>query len=155
MTPDELRACIVFANGIDPRIQMTAPNAQLWGRVIGHKTALKVTVATQVYYERPRINGREHPAIDPATIKRIIFDEDNRAQAMANAQTAIPFKRPTGTWRDRNPELWDQLYVKGREDHRADLDHRGIPLQAHQQGAAVFTIPKPAGVDLSHQKDAA
>ncbi|MGL3805868.1 hypothetical protein ACSYDW_07185 [Paeniglutamicibacter sp. R2-26] len=155
MTPEELRACIVYANGIDPRIQMTAPNAQLWGRVVGDKTALEVTVATQVYYERPRLNGREHPPIDPATIKRIIFDEDNRAQAMANAQTAIPFKRPTGTWRDRNPGLWDQLYAKGRDEHRADLQRRGIPLQPHQQPPAVFTIPKPAGADLSAQQDAA
>lgn len=94
MTPDEIRACITYANGIDPRIQMTAPNAQLWGRALGEKQAVEVTAAIQVYYERPWTSSfGKRPAVEVADIKRIIYDEKNRQIAVQSALEAGPVAR--------------------------------------------------------------
>ncbi|MGP9528170.1 hypothetical protein [Glutamicibacter sp. AOP5-A2-18] len=115
MSPEELRACITFANGIDPRVQMTAPNAQLWGRTIGNKTSLEVTTAIQVYYERPRINGKEHPAIDPASVRKIINEEYDREIARQRALEPPKGKAPNPlSWRQRNPDRWDKHYTEGQ-----------------------------------------
>lgn len=134
MTPEELRACITFANGIDPRVQMTAPNAQLWGRTIGHKAALEVTTAIQVYYERPRINGREHPVIDPTSVRRIINEETETATARQRSLEPPLNKAATPEhFRRRNPKKYDQLFAQAGLDHIRDLEARGIKLHSWQE----------------------
>lgn len=123
MTPEELRACITFANGIDPRVQMTAPNAQLWGRTLGRKTALEVTTAIQVYYERPRINGREHPVIDATSVRRIINEETETETARQRALEPPKNKAPNPlSWRQRNPELWDKHYAAGQQQFQESIN---------------------------------
>lgn len=140
MKAEELRACITYANGIDPRVQMTSPNAELWGKTVGHKNALEVTTAIQVYYQRPRINDREHPVIDPTSIRRIINSEWEREAAHQRAIAPKATKHPTQTFRQRNPSEWDRLVAKGRDDHIEDLQSRGIPLTVDQatRGVAPF-----------------
>lgn len=134
MTPEELRAAITYANGIDPRVQMTGPNADLWGRAIGHKLAIEVKTAILVYYERYPVSGRENPPISAPMVRKIINDEDARAQAQESAHRALPAPRANPmSWRSRNPDEWDRLVAKGRDDHRADLIARGIPLTDWQQ----------------------
>ena len=129
MTPEEMRACITFANGIDPRVQMTAPNAQLWGRTVGHRKAAEVVAAIQVYYERPRINGREHPTVDPTSVRRIINEEYEREAARQRALEPPKGKAPSPmTFRRRNPEEWDRLVRKGAEDRYNELTRRGIKV---------------------------
>lgn len=129
MTPEELRACVTFANGIDPRVQMTAPNAQLWGRTVGHREAAEVVAAIQVYYERPRINGKEHPTIDPASVRRIINDEYEREVARKRALEPPKGKAPNPmSWRQRNPEEWDRLMRQGAEDRYNELTRSGIKV---------------------------
>lgn len=93
MTIDEIRGCIIYANGIDPRVQMTAPNRDLWFRILGEKLVAEVTTATLVYYERPHPAGRERPPIDATSIKRIIYDEKNRQVAVQSALEAGPVAR--------------------------------------------------------------
>lgn len=132
MTPEELRAAITYANGIDPRIQMNVPTAELWGRTVGHKLAIEVKTAILVYYERYPANGRENPPVSAAMVRRIISDEDTRAQAMQSAQAALPPARSPITFRERNPEKWDELMAKGRDDRRAELARRGTPLTQFQ-----------------------
>lgn len=130
MSPEELRACITFANGIDPRVQMTAPNAQLWGRTVGHKQAIEVTTAIQVYYERPRINGREHPVIDPTSVRRIINEETDAAVARQRALEPPKGKAPSPvSFRQRDPAQWDALVRQGAEDRYNELTRRGIPVE--------------------------
>lgn len=126
MSPDEMRACITYANGIDPRVQMTAPNAQLWGRVLADKQAIEVTTATLVYYERPHPGGRERPPIDPAAIKKIIYEETNRQTAVSTAKAALPPARNPNSYRSSDPERWDRMVARGREQYRSDLRNRGI-----------------------------
>lgn len=126
MTPDEIRACITYANGIDPRVQMTAPNAQLWGRVLGDKQAIEVTTATLVYYERQNLTNRDRPPIEPSAIKKIIFEETDRGKAAQSAITAAPVIRNPNSFRTTDPERWDRLVAEGRDRHRADLRARGI-----------------------------
>ena len=130
MTPDEMRACITYANGIDPRVQMTAPNAQLWGRVVGAKSAAEVVAAIQVYYERPRLNGREHPTIDPASVKRIIAEETGRQSAVESAAKALPPARNPNSFRQRDPERWDALVAQGAAEYKAGLRARGMEPHA-------------------------
>lgn len=128
MTPEELRMAITYANGIDPRIQMNVPTAELWGRTVGHKRFIEVKTAILVYYERYPANGRENPPISAATVRKIIADEDARAQAQQSAQMAIAPTRTPGSYRERNAEEWDRLVTQGRETHREQLRRLNIPL---------------------------
>lgn len=137
MTPEELRAAVTYANGIDPRIQMNVPTAELWGRTVGHKRFIEVKTAILVYYERYPTNGRENPPVSAAMVRRIISDEDTRAAAMQSAQQAIAPTRTPGSYRERNPEKWDALVAKGRDDHRANLARMGIPLTEWQLSATL------------------
>ena len=128
MTPEELRAAITYANGIDPRVQMTGPNADLWGRTVGHKLAIEVKTAILVYYERYPASGRENPPITAPMVRKIINDEDARAQAQESAHRALPPARNPNSWRERYPDEWARLVIQGRDDRRAELAARGIPL---------------------------
>lgn len=144
MTPEEMRACITFANGIDPRVQMTAPNAQLWGRTVGHRQAAEVVAAIQVYYERPRINGREHPTVDPTSVRRIINEEYEREAARQRALEPPKGKAPSPmTFRQRNPEEWDRLVRKGAEDRYNELTRRGIKVNPPQHMRATLNEGGP------------
>lgn len=127
MTPDEIQACIVYANGIDPRVQMTGPNKDLWGRVLGQKLYIEVTTAIQVYYERQPPSSRDRPPVDPVAIKKIIFDETARHEAVATARAILPPTiRNPNSYRASDPERWDAQVARGRDQYRADLRARGI-----------------------------
>lgn len=144
LTPEDLRACIIYANGIDPRIQMNVPTAELWGRTVGHKLAIEVKTAILVYYERYPANGRENPPITAAMARKIISDEDARAEAMQSAQRALPPARNPSSYRSRNPKEWDRLVAAGRDDRRAELERRGIGLTQFQLDGdkpAAFNLP--------------
>lgn len=139
MTPDETRMAIMYANGIDPRVQMNGPTAELWGRSIGHKTPPEVKAAILVYYERYPATGRENPPITAPMVRRIIADEDTRAQAQQSAQKALPAARPPAGFRARDPKAWDALVAKGRDEQRQEWESRKIPLTDWQQAHK----PKP------------
>lgn len=144
MTPEEMRACITFANGIDPRVQMTSPNAQLWGRTVGHRQAAEVVAAIQVYYERPRINGREHPTVDPTSVRRIINEEYEREAARQRALEPPKGKAPSPmTFRQRNPDEWDRLVRKGAEDRYNELTRRGLQVNPPQHMRATLNEGGP------------
>lgn len=130
MSPEELRAAITYANGIDPRVQMTHPNAELWGRTIGHKEAVEVRTAILVYYERQHPSGRERPPIGAADIRKIIQEETTRAAAKTNAIEASKPTRTIGSFRAADPARWDALVAQGRDEYRADLKARGITPHA-------------------------
>lgn len=144
MTPLELRAAITYANGIDPRVQMTGPNADLWGRTIGHKTAAEAKAAIQVYYERPRINGREHPTIDPTSIRRIINEESDRAAAHTRALEPPPKHNNPTSYRQIDPQRWDALTKQGADAHKAALRKRGLEPHADTCTECQRTKPKTA-----------
>lgn len=131
MTPEELRAAITYANGIDPRVQMTGPNAELWGRAVGMYQAIEVKAAILVYYERPQPPNRERAPIDAASIRKIIQEETVRAEAQQRALEPPKNKAPhPKSFRERNPEEWDRLFQLGADQRRADLASRGIHLPA-------------------------
>lgn len=117
MTPEEVSACVAYANGIDPRVQMNTPSAQLWARVIGHRTAREVMAGIQVYYGRGRINGREHPPVDPTSIRRIINESYEREEARTRALEP-PRNRVMSpeSFRRRNPAEWDRLIEIGKQE---------------------------------------
>ncbi|WP_336715366.1 hypothetical protein [Arthrobacter sp. USHLN218] len=140
MTPEELRAAITYANGIDPRVQMTHPNAELWGRTVGHKEAAEVKAAILVYYERPHPSGRERPPVGAADIRKIIAEETERATAKNDAQKALPPARNPNSLRARDPERWDTLVAQGRDQYRAELRARGI--EPHAETCVECTRPR-------------
>lgn len=133
MNPEEVRMAVMYANGIDPRIQMNVPTAELWGRVVGHKSAAEVKAAILVYYERYPANGRENPPVSPAMVRKIIADEGDREQAQHDAQRALPSARPVATFRSRDPDAWDALKAKGRDEQREQWRRLNIPLTDWQQ----------------------
>lgn len=140
MTPDEIRACVAYANGIDPRVQMTPPNRDLWARVLRDKRYIEVTTATQVYYERLSTSQYGRRPVEPSDIKKIIYEETNRQGAVQSALEAAPRIKNPNNYRARNPELWEQLVAEGRDKHRAGLRSRGIT--PHAEGCPDCSRPR-------------
>jgi hypothetical protein len=134
MNADETRAAITWANQIDPLVQMNQPTLELWAKVLHGNTPAEVHAAITVYYERPYTGFGKRPPIEAPMIRRIVQQETERATAKASAVKALPrgSADPTASWRDRNPDEWDQLVAKGREDRRKDLERRGIPMMDWQ-----------------------
>lgn len=128
----EIQTCITLANGIDPRIQMNMPTRDLWLKVLHGREFAAIHAAIELYYERPAPPNRDRPTIDAPMIRKIIREETERAQAVQSAHKALPPARNPSSFRARNPEEWDRLMAKGRDDRRAELERRGIGLTQFQ-----------------------
>lgn len=129
----EITTAVTLANGIDPRIQMNTPTRDLWLKILVGKSFDAIHAAIELHYMRPAPPNRDRPAVDATIIRRIISEETERAQAVQSAQKALPAGvNDPSSYRARNPEQWDELYSKGRDDHRANLARLNIPLTAWQ-----------------------
>lgn len=131
MTPDETKASIIYANQIDPRVQMNDPTRDLWDRSLGKYSPAEVVAAIGVYYERPYTGFGQRPVIEPPTIRRIIQQETERMAAQQSALQA-PERAAIETrakreriQRTATPE-YQAAKLQGAVDHLADLEGRGI-----------------------------
>ncbi|MDI3330675.1 MAG: hypothetical protein QJR09_08065 [Micrococcus sp.] len=134
MNRKEITQALIYANGADERVPTTPANEDIWIRALTAYTYAEAKAAIQVYYERPFTGYGRRPHIEAHHVRRIIQQETERASAKASAVKALPrgSKDPTASWRERNPEEWDRLVAKGRDDRRADLARRGITLMDWQ-----------------------
>ncbi len=134
MNRDELNQAVIYANAIDEKVPTTPANVDVWTRALATYTLPEAKAAIAVYYERPYTGYGRRPHIEASNVRRVIQQETERITAQQSATRALPrgSKGPTASWRDRNPEEWDRLVAKGRDDRRKDLERRGIPLMDWQ-----------------------
>ena len=131
MEPTEVAQAMTYANQIDPRVQLTDANVDVWWEGLRNVTADSARWAIKTHYASSNANGEGAHVINPATIRRLITAELQRREAKQRAlepprnKVANPM-----SWRQRNPGEWDRLFAKGAQDHREDLARRGLLNQA-------------------------
>jgi hypothetical protein len=133
MTPEETAVLMTYANQIDARVQLTDASVDVWHAALTRIDFDAGRWGIQDYYATANPNdSRGLPAILPATLRHRVNAERDRRIAKQSATRALPPARTAHSWRARNPENWDHLVAKGRDDHRADLTRRGVALLPHQ-----------------------
>lgn len=128
MTPDEIAGAITYANQIDPRVQLTDANLEVWSVGLSAIKAQNVRWAINQHYANGNANGEGVHVVNPASIRRRITEAQNthdRQQRALEPPLNKAFK--VGDFRKRNPELWDELFQQGRESFYEDLNRKGIP----------------------------
>lgn len=118
--PDTV-AFLTWLSQHDARIQVTDAEVEIWQHTLTVIPTANVKAAALEFY---RISEKEKAT--PHTIRKLAIAERDRAAAKKSAleppKTTI--KNPL-SYRQRNPELWDQLVTKGAADRRANLIRRG------------------------------
>lgn len=128
MTPEEIAAAITYANQIDPRVQMTDANLEVWSVGLSAIKAQNVRWAINQHYANGNANGEGVHVVNPASIRRKITEAQNTHERKQRALEPPKNKAVrVGDFRKRNPELYDELYQQGREQFYTDLNRRGIP----------------------------
>lgn len=122
MTPLEANALITWLNQGDRRITNTDATAEIWAGVL---IDVPLEAGRAAIIEHYRLNGEKQP--DPKGVRAIAYDLRNRAAAKQSAleQPQPKIKNPL-SYRQRNPELWDQLFQKGQEARRTKLRRKGL-----------------------------
>lgn len=106
----ETNRYLTWLSQADSRVKVTEPNAIIWQDALQNATAQEVFDAT---LEFTRTN--EGVLVTPAAIRRMAFATRERAVAKQSALTAAPaVQRNPLSWRQKNPELWDELFEAGR-----------------------------------------
>lgn len=128
MNQNEARAFLTWVNQHDPRVEPSPVNAEVWAHALGPYDGEQVKAAALEFY---RTAGDQK--ISPGAVRALV---QSRATSAAGKRSAAESQRKVldsppravnpRSWRARNPELWDQLYEKGKHDRLADLRRRGI-----------------------------
>lgn len=144
MTPEQCAALMTYANQIDARIQLNDPTLDAWWAAVEHLDYEAAKWGVKNYYATANPNSNfGTPALVPATLRVRIHAEIERTAAKQRALE--PPARVTNpvSFRQRNPEEFARLMRQGRDERRAELARRGIPLTQFQ-----IDGDKPAGFQL-------
>lgn len=133
MTPNEAGALLAYANQIDPLISLSDANVDVWWESLQRHEYEQALWCIKDYYAntKPGWDGRV-PAIGAALLRQRIGDKRHLVESQQRALEPPPKHTNPESFRARDPEAWARLVAKGRDDHRADLVRRGIPLLAGQ-----------------------
>ena len=113
--PDTV-AFLTWLSQTDHRIQVTDANIQVWNNALATIPTPAVKDAALEHY---RTNETASPT--PAILRKIALTERERNLAKQSAITAnAPTIKNGLTYRQRNPQQWDQLFEQGRADGNAD-----------------------------------
>jgi hypothetical protein len=116
MQVQEVISMLRWVNETDPRVMFNDAAVEVWLYALRPTDA---AVAKQAILEHYKAN--EGIAASPAAISK---RARNIAASREAGQRAIeapaqPVKHPL-SWRQRNPELWDQLFEQGRQQGNED-----------------------------------
>ena len=122
MNLEETVALMTWVNQHDPRVQLNKPSRDIWANALQPYSYDECMQAVLDHY---RLNDDE--SVSPAKIRKRaeLVRAQRTGRQSALEPPAKPFKNPM-SWRARNPEEWDRLFERGRQDRRADLEKRGL-----------------------------
>ncbi|KAA0979910.1 hypothetical protein FQ154_01755 [Paeniglutamicibacter gangotriensis] len=133
MTPEQCAALMTYANQIDARIQLNDPTLDAWWSAVERLDYEAAKWSVKDYYATSNPNSNfGTPALVPATLRARVHAEIERNAARQRALEPPAKHTNPMSYRERNPEEFNRLMKKGRDDHRADLTRRGIPLTEWQ-----------------------
>lgn len=133
MTPEQCAALMTYANQIDARIQLNDPTLDAWWSSIGSLDFEAAKWGIKDYYANANPNdNRGLPSLLPASLRHRVNTERDRHIAKQRALEPPPKHTNPQSFRSRHPEEWDALVIKGRDERRAELAHRGIGLTQFQ-----------------------
>lgn len=112
---------LTWLSQTDSRVQVTDANVQVWTNALMDIPAAAAKTAALDHYKT-----QESIMPTPAVIRKHAFAERDRARAKQSALEAAPAVRNPSSYKSSDPERWQQLMDKGRDDHRAKLRARGI-----------------------------
>lgn len=138
MNEEQVVHCLTYLNQLDPRVQINDASSDLWFYAIEALPADQVVWVIRDYYATANPNGVGGvQSLTPATLKHRLRDMRERTESKQRALEPPPRAKAPESFRARNPEKWDALVAKGRDDHRADLERRGIALTEWQLSATL------------------
>lgn len=129
-------AALTYANQIDPRVQVTQANEEVWHLGLQSVEPQNARWAIAQHYANANPNGQGAPVVNPAMIRRILTTEQQRAEALQRAlEPPRNAARPVMSLRARDPERFDRLAREAAERRYDELRRAGIPCQppAHLQ----------------------
>ena len=144
MIETEVAQALTYANQIDPRVQLTDANVDVWWEGLKQVPADATRWAIKQHYATANGNGQGAPVVNPAIIRRLITAELQRRESKQRALEPPKGKAPSPmTFRQRNPEEWDRLVRKGAEDRYNELTRRGIKVNPPQHMRATLNEGGP------------
>ena len=130
MEGHEVAQAMTYANQIDPRLQLTDANVDVWWEGLQSIQADAARWAIKKHYASSNANGEGAPVVNPAIIRRLITAEKQRRESAARALEPPKNKAPNPvSFRKRDPERWDALVRQGAEERYNDLKRRGIKVE--------------------------
>lgn len=146
MNLEETVVFITWLNQYDPRVQLNAAARDMWHYSLG---SVPVEDCRQAVLEHTKVN--EVVATPGAIYKRAKAIQTSReASQRARMIEAAPsnptlIKNPN-SFRNRNPELWDQLFNEGRKQGNKERAINGAPYGAkpfsHEGELVQFNLPQ-------------
>jgi len=125
--PDTVKF-LTWLNQHDGRVTVTEPEIEIWSHTLSVIPTDNVKEAALEFY---RLHEDTKPS--PGAIRKLAYDMRDRAHAKQSALTAkAPTPKNPITYRERNPELWDQEVTRGQQNYRDDLRNRGITPHAEE-----------------------
>ena len=133
MNEEQVVHCLTYLGQLDPRVQINEATSDLWFYAIEALPQDQVIWVMRDYYATANPNSVGGvPALTPATLKHRLRDMRERTESKQRAlEPPAKIKNPM-SYRQRNPEEFARLMAKGRDDRRAELARRGIPLTQFQ-----------------------
>lgn len=136
MIETEVAQALTYANQIDPRVQLTDANVEVWWEGLRSTDVNAARWAIKAHYASQNANGEGAHVVNPATIRRLITAELQRRESKQRALEPPKGRAPNPmSWRQRNPEEFDRLMGQGAEGRYNELSRRGIKvdLPKHMQ----------------------
>ena len=129
MIETEVAQALTYANQIDPRVQLTDANVEVWWEGLRSTDVNAARWAIKAHYASQNANGEGAHVVNPATIRRLITGELQRRESKQRALEPPKGRAPIPiSFRRRDPERWDQLVRQGAEDRYNELTRRGTKV---------------------------
>lgn len=145
MNPTEAATVLTYINQADPLVPLNDTTSDIWWEAIKRYEVEQAVWCINDYYAntKPGWDGKI-PPLTPAVLRSRMSDALERATAKRRALEPPPKHTNPESFRARNPEKFDSLMVKGRDERRAELERRGIGLTQFQ----IDGDKKPANYQL-------
>lgn len=133
MNPAEAATVLTYINQADPLVPLNDTTSGIWWEAIRRFETEQAIWCINDYYANTKPDwGGKIPPLTPAVLRSRITDQQERAVSKRRALEPPAKHTNPESFRAQNPGQWDALIIKGRDDRRTELAHRGIGLTQFQ-----------------------